>query len=227
MPFVGAAGQLLGKLLAEIGLTREDVFVANVLKCLRYNAPVQLGDGSWERVGRLVRSKYSGTVMSVDENGFLVPRRVTGWHETPLAERRVYRLRYASAKQAGAGKVSVELTGDHPVLTQRGYVNVESLQEGDAVATGQGLSELAYDVVCGTLLGDGTVNAKSSYLAFGHSERQAEYASFKAELLDELHPQVQYLEVAAVAGGGRAYEVVHVRTTGASSAAHDANKLLR
>ena len=31
--FVGAAGQLLGKLLAGIGLTRDDVFVANVLKC--------------------------------------------------------------------------------------------------------------------------------------------------------------------------------------------------
>jgi len=33
VPFVGAAGQLLGKLLAGIGLRREDVFVANVLKC--------------------------------------------------------------------------------------------------------------------------------------------------------------------------------------------------
>jgi uracil-DNA glycosylase len=33
IPFVGAAGQLLGKLLGGIGLTREDVFVANVLKC--------------------------------------------------------------------------------------------------------------------------------------------------------------------------------------------------
>ena len=33
VPFVGAAGQLLGKLLAGIGLTREDVFVVNVLKC--------------------------------------------------------------------------------------------------------------------------------------------------------------------------------------------------
>jgi uracil-DNA glycosylase len=33
VPFVGAAGQLLGKLLNGIGLTREDVFVANVLKC--------------------------------------------------------------------------------------------------------------------------------------------------------------------------------------------------
>jgi uracil-DNA glycosylase len=33
LPFVGQAGKLLDSLLAEIGLTREDVFVANVLKC--------------------------------------------------------------------------------------------------------------------------------------------------------------------------------------------------
>ena len=32
-PFVGQAGKLLDKLLAGIGLTRSDVFVANVLKC--------------------------------------------------------------------------------------------------------------------------------------------------------------------------------------------------
>jgi uracil-DNA glycosylase len=33
VPFVGAAGQLLSKLLAGIGLSRDDVFVTNVLKC--------------------------------------------------------------------------------------------------------------------------------------------------------------------------------------------------
>jgi uracil-DNA glycosylase len=33
VPFVGAAGKLLDQLLREIGLTRDDVFVANVLKC--------------------------------------------------------------------------------------------------------------------------------------------------------------------------------------------------
>jgi DNA polymerase len=33
LPFVGAAGKLLDKLLDEIGLRRSDVFVANVLKC--------------------------------------------------------------------------------------------------------------------------------------------------------------------------------------------------
>jgi DNA polymerase len=32
-PFVGRAGQLLTRMLAAIGLSREDVFIANVLKC--------------------------------------------------------------------------------------------------------------------------------------------------------------------------------------------------
>ena len=32
-PFVGAAGQLLTRMLGEIGLTREEVYIANVLKC--------------------------------------------------------------------------------------------------------------------------------------------------------------------------------------------------
>jgi DNA polymerase len=32
-PFVGRAGRLLDELLAEIGLSRRDVFIANILKC--------------------------------------------------------------------------------------------------------------------------------------------------------------------------------------------------
>ena len=32
-PFVGAAGQLLNKILGAIGFTREDVYICNVLKC--------------------------------------------------------------------------------------------------------------------------------------------------------------------------------------------------
>lgn len=32
-PFVGAAGQLLNRMLGEIGLTREEVYIGNVVKC--------------------------------------------------------------------------------------------------------------------------------------------------------------------------------------------------
>lgn len=33
IPFVGAAGQLLDKYLVAVGLEREDVYIANILKC--------------------------------------------------------------------------------------------------------------------------------------------------------------------------------------------------
>src|SRR3954451_12049329 len=222
LPFVGQAGKLLDTLLGEIGLVRGDVFVANVLKCLSYRAMVQLGDGSWERIGRLVRNRYEGTVMSVDERGHLVPRRVTGWHATPLGERSVHRLTYRSSKNVGANRSSVDLTGDHPVLTERGYVRVDELRPGDRVATGQGLSALARDVVCGTLLGDGSINARAAHLTLAHSERQAAYAEFKAQLITELRPSRRTLEVTAVAGSDRTYGVVHVRTS-----AHRALGVLR
>ncbi len=212
LPFVGQAGKLLDRLLEEIGLERGDVFVANVLKCLSYDANVQLGDGSWERIGRLVRSRYSGTVMSVDAGGRLAPRRVTGWHATPLGERRIFSLTYRSAEHAGLGRVGIELTGDHPVLTERGYVPVEDLQPSDRIATGQGLSDLAHDVVCGTVLGEGCLQGASAHLTIAHAEQQAEYAEFKADLLAELRPRVTPVALAATVGGAKAYEVVQVRT---------------
>jgi uracil-DNA glycosylase len=212
LPFVGSAGKLLERLLGEIGLTRDNVFIGNVLKCLRYNALVQLGDGSWERIGRLVRAKYEGTVMSVSADGSIVPRRVIGWHESPLGGRRVFKLTYRSAKNAGAGRVSIQLTGDHPVLTERGFVPAEELRVEDRIATGQGLSQLAYDVACGTVLGDGHLNSGRAHLTFSHSMQQKEYALFKASLLTELQPRLGEFFVAAVVGGERAYPVVQVRT---------------
>ena len=33
IPFVGAAGQLLDKYLAAVGIARDDVYIANILKC--------------------------------------------------------------------------------------------------------------------------------------------------------------------------------------------------
>jgi uracil-DNA glycosylase len=46
VPFVGAAGKLLEELLAGVGLRRDDVFIANVLKCRppgnRDPAPVEI-----------------------------------------------------------------------------------------------------------------------------------------------------------------------------------------
>ncbi len=211
-PFVGAAGQLLNQLLGEIEVARADVYINNVILCLRYNAMVQLADGSWERIGRLVRSRYAGEVMSVNDQGHLVPRRVVGWHASPLAGRHVLHLTYKTAERAGRGRVSIQLTEDHPVLTDRGYVAVRDLRSDDLIATGQGLTDLEADVICGTVLGDGHLNANSSHLSFSHGVDQAEYARFKMELLKELSPRAKTVYNALVPGGPKDHPMIHVRT---------------
>jgi hypothetical protein len=147
--------------------------------------------------------------MSVDESGALVPKRVIGWHESPVGARRRFRLTYRSCKNAGAGRVGIEATGDHRVLTERGYVPIEELRPDDRIATGQGLSDTAFDVVCGSVLGDATLSGASAAVTFSHSRRQLSYARFKADLLEELSPREQLLEVAA---GGSTYPAVHMRT---------------
>jgi hypothetical protein len=98
------------------------------------------------------------------------------------------------------------------VLTDKGWMPVEQLPAGARVATGQGLSAVAFDVVCGTLLGDGHLDARSAHLAFTHSAREGAYARHKAAMLAELEPAVRTLSVSAVSGGDATDDVVGVRT---------------
>ena len=51
VPFVGRAGKLLTELLAGIGIAREDVFIANVLKCRPARQPQPDGAGDRELLG--------------------------------------------------------------------------------------------------------------------------------------------------------------------------------
>jgi len=212
IPFVGRAGKLLTKIIESMGYTRDEIYIANVVKCLRYNSMVQLEDSSWERIGRLVKSKYSGNVMSIDSEGKIVPKRVTGWHATPLSDRPVYKLSFKSAKRnIHQSKASIHLTGDHPVLTDRGYVAAQDLEQGDKIATGQGLSSVVKNVIYGTLLGDGHINKKNAHLSFTHSEKQADYAKFKSAIIQQ-DLKVSITEMKVAAGGEQKYPVIRCLT---------------
>ena len=212
LAFVGRAGQLLTDIIEKgLKMKRADVFIANVLKCLRYSTTVLLEDGSWERIGRLVRRRYSGKVMSVAADGTLVARRVIGWHATPLAGRSVFKLSHAAARGRGGRRPCTWLTGDHPVLTTRGWVAARDLTEDDEVAVGVGLSQVADQVVTGSLLGDGSIPKRNAHLQVIHSAAQEEYLRLKAGALMELEPTVGCDAVTARKGGPRC-PVVSCRT---------------
>ena len=201
LAFVGKAGQLLTRIIEAIGRRREDVWIGNVLKCLRYDTTVLLEDGSWERIGRLVARRYSGKVMSVDESGYVVPKGVIGWYTSPLGERKVYKLSYASSRLRGGERAVTWLTEDHEVLTSRGWVQVRNLGPVDEVALGVGLSRTAHEVVTGSLLGDGSIPARQALLQMTHCRAQEEYVRLKAGALRELRPVIRDGSSRATKGG--------------------------
>jgi uracil-DNA glycosylase len=182
LAFVGKAGQLLTRIIEAMGLKREDVFIANVLKCLAGDTPVRLGDGTWQPLRRLVHRRYGGPVMSVDSAGRLVPRRVTGWHASPLAGRRVVRLTLRSRGR----RASITLTGDHEVLTDSGYVAAEMLSARHRVAAGvPGVGALEAETAVGALAGRGGVGVRAHSIV--HRELQTVYDEVAIEDVTERH----------------------------------------
>jgi uracil-DNA glycosylase family 4 len=149
--------------------------------------------------------------MSVAGDGTLVPKRVVGWHASPLANRAVYRISYRSSRARGGNRAATWLTGDHPVLTRRGWVPAQDLLDTDEVAVGAGLSRVAQEVVTGSLLGDGTIPRNSAHIQVTHSVAQEEYVRQKATALAELRPALSYGTVTAKRGGER-HSVVRCRT---------------
>lgn len=207
-PFVGRSGRLLDTLLSqEIGFDRAKCYIANTVKCLSGASPVQLADGSWAPIERLVHTRYAGRVRSVDAAGRLVTARVVGWHASPLAGRRVLRLaREPGAAPPEGGLAETRLTADHEVLTEHGWTPAGHLRTGDRVATGHAVSSLVRDLVAGAVLGDPAADVHRVAPAFAGT------ASVVAALRRELGSAVRSTRPGAMAAAG---------TAGAMAAAAD------
>lgn len=125
-PFVGRAGQLLNQWLAELGLRREDVYIANVLKC----RPPGNRDPRPEEVERCspflqaqIRAIEPKVIVALGRHaGMLLSRR----DELTLRAMRQGRLHYdAGAAKGDGGRVLIPLVVTyHPAYVLR--------QEGDA-----------------------------------------------------------------------------------------------
>jgi DNA polymerase I-like protein with 3'-5' exonuclease and polymerase domains/uracil-DNA glycosylase len=181
-PFCGPSGQVVNQILGKIGADRSTIWVTNATLCVEGTTQVRLGDGSLERIDRLVASRYTGEVQTIDHDGSITTRRVTGWHRNMRGTREMRNVSFRWAQRAGArGRTHAVLTEDHPVLTPDGWRNAAEIT-GGLIATGdRAPSEIAQQIAWGTLLGDGTF-ARGS-LVVRHARDQREYVEAKARAL--------------------------------------------
>jgi len=160
----------------------------NELDCLLPTSLVVLPGGKTKTIRELVANKYNGSVLSIDNYGNLVERKVIGWHKSPRRGRKLYRLSFCHAKGSWVGhKAGCVITEDHKVLTGRGWVEAKDVREDDLIATGTPYPNTRTEqLILGTLMGDGCIcNRKLSLSQSNH-----EWAKLKAQLLQPFGAKV-------------------------------------
>ena len=145
-------------------------------------------------IGRMVKSKYSGNVMSWDADAErLVERPVTGWHRVEHKERiKWFSILTEHSRGGRWGAMGARYTPDHKILTGSGMKPVSDLSRGEwIVLPYDRLDSLQVQVTIGSgLCGDGTLTRKNgggwSCLRMKHCEKQIPYLNWKRELLGNL-----------------------------------------
>jgi DNA polymerase len=123
LPFVGRAGQMLNQLLAEIGLTRDDVFIANVLKSRppgnRDPQPEEI-EACWPYLERQIQLIEPHVVATL---GNFATKKITG---SPIG---ITRVRGTPQVHELAGRTVFVFPLLHPAAALRTPSLVETLRE--------------------------------------------------------------------------------------------------
>lgn len=164
--------------------------------CLAWDSMVQLGDGSWERIHKLVQSRYTGSVMALVD-GKVKPCAVTNWKKTKKVGQRWFRVVTSTTRGSGPGGgrkkqegdersfTGPRFTEDHKILTARGMVRVDQLMVGiDKIATAdRKFTREQRQIVLGSMLGDGGLyrpNKAGVRFRFSQFGVRVNYARWKA-----------------------------------------------
>jgi recombination protein RecA len=159
--------------------------------CFNYSTRVTLADGTQEKIGKIVNQRMDVEVLSYDPvTNRVEPRRIVNWFDNGPAERF---LQFTVAKSGGNGRAQFAATENHLVRTPGGWRPAGELIAGDRVmvAEPRRLSEQQWQVVLGSLMGDGNISPNlqgRSGVRFrlGHGAAQAAYLDWKVGLLGNI-----------------------------------------
>ena len=159
--------------------------------CFNYSTRVMLADGTQEKIGKIVDQRMDVEVLSYDPAADrIVPRKIVNWFDNGPAERF---LQFTVAKSGGNGKAQFAATENHLIRTPGGWREAGELVAGDRVllAEQQRLSDQQWQVVLGSIMGDGNLSPNRSNRSgvrfrLGHGARQAPYLDWKVGLLGNI-----------------------------------------
>lgn len=156
--------------------------------CVRYDTPILLADGSWEKIGKVVHSREAIPVVTVDTaTGEVQARPIDQFHRNP------HDGRWIQVKTSGGknGFRSVFFTPEHQLHTPEGWKRADEVKVGDKINTvdSRYYSDEQHEIILGSLLGDGQIRfgdgkskvSQKGRLRMVHGNKQAEYLAWKAQ----------------------------------------------
>jgi recombination protein RecA len=159
--------------------------------CFSYGTRVQLADGTTEKIGKIVNQKLDVEVASYDpETDRIVPRRIVNWFDNGNAD---YFLQFSVARSGKNGRAQFAATPNHLIRTPGGWREAGEILVGDRVMAAEThrLSDQQFQVVLGSLLGDGNLSPNRRErngvrFRLGHGARQHDYLDWKVSLLGNI-----------------------------------------
>ncbi|NES12835.1 recombinase RecA [Micromonospora sp. PPF5-17] len=159
--------------------------------CMSYSTRVTLADGTQEKIGKIVNQRMDVEVLSYNpETDRVEPKRITNWFNNGPAEQF---LQFTVAKSGGNGRAQFAATANHLVRTPGGWREAGELIAGDRVmlAESRRLSEQQWQVVLGSLMGDGALSPNRQdrsgvRFRLGHGAQQVDYVDWKVSLLGNI-----------------------------------------
>jgi recombination protein RecA len=159
--------------------------------CMSYSTRVTLADGTQEKIGKIVNQRMNVEVLSYNpETDRVEPKRITNWFNNGPAEEF---LQFTVAKSRGNGRAQFAATANHLIRTPGGWRAAGELMAGDRVmlAEPRRLSEQQWQVVLGSLMGDGNLSPnrrdrEGVRFRLGHGAQQVDYLDWKVSLLGNI-----------------------------------------
>lgn len=196
-----SAEQLAWMLLREpaynwAGLKDGDEVLCTPLTCLWGGSSVLLEDGTVRLIKHLVEEKYSGRVISYNEQtGVFEAKRVINWYTSPVSNRYWVNVSYEHSIGDDVKTRKTKgtwVTNDHLVLTTDGYREAGSLIGGEKILVNESCPTSAQaGLLFGMMLGDSHLQSapysgRKSRLQTAHAVKFEEYMLLKQQSLKGL-----------------------------------------
>jgi len=175
-----------------IFLNQTRMKIGMVFGCLNYKSKVNLASGGTEWIGKIVNQKKKVDILSYDwKKKQIISRPINGWFNNGRTDKF---LQITAYKPYGNGRSQFSCTPNHPILTPTGWRQASELKKNDLVmaAAPFKLSPSQYEIILGSLMGDGnlsgTIHKDSLGVRFrlGHGLKQESYLRWKAGLFGNL-----------------------------------------